>query len=107
MSIKQTKDFNAYKRVEIIIQKHRKLRCSHDNVVDTFTWVKDLNISSLKNQQFASIFLSYDNFSLNCVQPTNYIELEKLAFPLQSNVFLQYLSIIGGVASETGYLERC
>ena len=46
------------------------------------------NGSTTKNSLRRS-FLSYDNFSLNCVQPTSYIELGELAFPLQSKLFLQ------------------
>ena len=45
---------------------------------DTYSNVLDQQ----QQQQFASIFLSYDNYYCNCVQPTNYTELEELAFPL-------------------------
>ena len=34
----------------------------------------------------------YDNFSLNCVQPTNNIELGELVFPLQSKVFFTVIT---------------
>ena len=49
-------------------------------------------------------FLSYDNFELNCVQPTNYIELDELAFPLNQRYFtaITFHLIIGNKAKFLG-----
>ena len=51
--------------------------------------IKALAQQQKLTQQFESIFLRHDDFSSNCAQPTNDIELEELAFPLQSKVFLE------------------